>query len=298
VPDTGSSTAEATLRESLLRLIARPPHPPAGSDGENLPWDEPAFSERMLREHLDESHGAASRQSHERDLILDWLWEHAHLEPGLHLLDLACGPGLYAVPLAERGLNVTGIDFAPAAIEHARALAHALRVEEHCSFVQADIRAANFGRSSFDVAMVLYGQLSVFRPAETRDILERLAVAVGPGGVVVLELLDADAVERAQRKSWYAAERGLWSDAPHLVLSERDYDESAGAIVDRYHVIDSASGALETFAVVDYLYTVDDMVGSLNAAGFDEVEVHRAWGRLALADAQRWVVYVARAGPR
>ena len=279
-------------------MIARPTHPPAGSDGENLPWDDPAFSERMLREHLDESHSAASRQSHERDLILDWLWEQAHLEPGLHLLDLACGPGLYAVPLAERGLNVTGIDFAPAAIDHARALASALRVEDRCSFVQADIRKAHFGRSSFDVAMVLYGQVSVFRPAETRDILARLAAAVGPGGIVVLELLDGAGVDRAHRRSWYAAERGLWSDAPHLVLSERHHDADAGAIVDRYHLIRAETGKLETYAVVDYLYTVDDMVQCLNDAGFGDVEVHRAWGGLALADAQRWAVYVARAGAR
>jgi ubiquinone/menaquinone biosynthesis C-methylase UbiE len=282
----------------LRRLIERPSRPPAGSDGENLPWDDPAFSERMLREHLDESHSAASRRSAERELIVDWIWERAQLEPGQHLLDLTCGPGLFAVHFAERGLNVTGIDFAPAAIEHARALASALRVDDRCSFVQADVRAANFGRSSFDVATVLAGQISVFRPAETSDILRRLAAAVGPGGLVVLEVLDGDGVERVPRTSWYTADRGLWSDAPHLVLSERYHDATAGAMVERFHIVHAATGALETFAVVDYIYTADDMVRCLNEAGFAAVDVHCAWGGLALPDAQRWLVYVARTEAR
>ena len=42
----------------------------------------------MLREHLDESHGAASRTQRERHLQLDWLWEKLALQPGQPVLDV------------------------------------------------------------------------------------------------------------------------------------------------------------------------------------------------------------------
>jgi ubiquinone/menaquinone biosynthesis C-methylase UbiE len=296
VSDAQSSTREANVQESLRGLLTRAPTPPAGNEGENLPWDAPAFSERMLREHLNDANSAASRRAEERDLIVDWLWERAELEPELHMLDLTCGPGLYSVAFADRGLNVTGIDFAPAAIEHARNLANLLRVDDRCSFVQADVRKANLGVASFDVALVLYGQITVFPPHETLGILQRLARAVGPGGILVLEVLDAASVSRSYSTSWYAAERGLWSDSPHLALTECYYDASAGAAVQRIHVLHEQSGALEVFAVVDYVYDEQAMVALLEEAGFGVVEVHRAWSGLALPDAERWVVYLARAG--
>ena len=94
----------------------------------------------MLREHLDESHGAASRQAAERAAQLDWLWAQLRLTPGSRVLDLTCGPGLYAVPLAERGCRVTGVDFGPASIAYARQLAAERGVAERAAFVEADVR--------------------------------------------------------------------------------------------------------------------------------------------------------------
>jgi len=250
----------------------------------------------MLPEHLNEAHSAASRSAAERDLIVEWTWAHADLQEGQHLLDLTCGPGLYALEFADRGLNVTGIDFAPAAIEHARELAHALRLEDRCSFVQADARAVNLGRSSFDAALVLYGQLTVFRPGETRDLLRKLAAAVGPQGTVVLEVLDGAQVDRSYRTSWYAAERGLWGDEPHLALTECYFDEAAGAAVQRIHVIHQPTGDLEVFSVVDYAYDEPAMRSMLIEAGFASVDAYPAWDGLLFPGAERWIVYVARAG--
>lgn len=52
-------------------------------------------------------------------------------------LDLGCGTGVYAVYLAGKGYSVVGVDFVPAAIELARARAHAARVT--IELVQADV---------------------------------------------------------------------------------------------------------------------------------------------------------------
>src|SRR5437879_91994 len=41
-------------------------------------------------------------------------------EVGGPALDLACGTGFLTIPLAEQGLTVTGVDLAPAMLDHAR----------------------------------------------------------------------------------------------------------------------------------------------------------------------------------
>ena len=62
---------------ALKRIYDRPQPPVPWRHGGNLPWDDPAFSERMLKEHLDQSHGAASRRLPEIrgqvQVMCDWL---------------------------------------------------------------------------------------------------------------------------------------------------------------------------------------------------------------------------------
>ncbi|MCP4422955.1 MAG: hypothetical protein GY803_00540, partial [Chloroflexi bacterium] len=99
------------LTQALWRIYNRPERPSPWTTGGNLPWDDPDFSRRMLREHLDQSHGAASRQDAERAAQVDWLWEKLGLQSGQHLFDVTCGPGLYAAAMARRGCRVTGVDF-------------------------------------------------------------------------------------------------------------------------------------------------------------------------------------------
>ena len=85
------------LSDALWRIYNRAERPfPWQQGGQqrdgNLPWDDPAFSQRMLREHLDQSHGAASRVTAEREMQLDWFWQKLALQPGSRVLDIACCP--------------------------------------------------------------------------------------------------------------------------------------------------------------------------------------------------------------
>src|SRR5262245_22929677 len=63
----------------------------------------------------------------------------AHPPAGL-VLDVGCGSGDLAIALAERGCRVVGVDFVPAAIDHAREKARSLapNVAERVEFLVAD----------------------------------------------------------------------------------------------------------------------------------------------------------------
>ncbi len=145
-----------------LDLIERSARPLPWAEGEKIPWNEPGFSERMLKEHLSQAHDAASRKAEQIDRQVQWM--HAEVLKGqpAAILDLGCGPGLYLERLARLGHTCTGIDFSPASIAYARRQA----AENHSAsqYRQDDLRSADFG-SGYDLALLIYGEFNTFRPA-------------------------------------------------------------------------------------------------------------------------------------
>lgn len=282
-----------SLTQVLWRLYKRPDPPPLWQGGGNLPWNDPDFSARMLREHLDESHGAASRQAAERAAQLDWLWAHLDLRPGARVLDLTCGPGLYAVPLAQRGAIVTGVDFGPASIAHARRLAAETGVAERCVFIEADVRDYTPEPGAFDAVLFLYGQLAVFPRDEAAALLRKTAAALRPGGRLCVELLDPARVDKKDSSWWFTDDKGLWGDRPFLHLGERRWNAAERTSVERYYTLHLETGKTDEIILCDQTYEAEEMAGIMRAVGFDEVESHTAWAGLPLYDAAEWVVYVA-----
>lgn len=114
--------------------------------------------------------------------------ETEDLRPG-KALDLACGEGRNAIWLAERGWQVTAVDYSEVAIEKARRRA----AEEHVEvdFHVQDLLAFEPDRRAYDLVVVLYLQIPA---AERRQVLAAAAEAVALGGTLLLvghDLLNA-----------------------------------------------------------------------------------------------------------
>lgn len=106
--------------------------------------------------------------------------EAEDLAPG-RALDLACGEGRNALWLAERGWNVTAVDYSGVAIAKARDRA-ALEGAD-VDFVCADLLDYLPAEGAFDLVLVLYLQL----PAdERRLVLARAEAALAPSGTFLL----------------------------------------------------------------------------------------------------------------
>jgi SAM-dependent methyltransferase len=284
------------ISKALWQIYQRPERPAPWVHGGNLPWDDPAFSERMLRKHLDESHGAASRQTPERLMQVDWLWRRLGLQPGVRVLDVTCGPGLYAVEVADRGCTVTGIDFGPAAVAHARQLAQNRGVASRCTFIEQDVRQMEVDIASFDASILLYGQLGVFTVDEAQSLLKKIARALRPGGKLCVELLAQDKIDRKESNWWYTDETGLWGDAPFLHLGERFWLKDEAMSIERFQVIHLESGELTEITLCDQSYSAEIMTEMMMVAGFSSVEVFPAWEGLPLYDAKEWIVFLAKVG--
>lgn len=285
---------QEALQKALWKIYHRPERPTLWEQGGNLPWNEPAFSERMLREHLDQSHGAASRTDAERASQINWLWKQLGLQPGHHLFDVTCGPGLYAVEFAHRGCTVTGVDFGPASIAYARDLALSEGVADRCTIIEQDVRQFDYPQAKFDAATFLYGQLAVFKPEEAKMLLSKISQSLKPGGKLCVELLNQDRVDKKNSTWWYTDDSGLWGNTPYLHLGERFWHEEEQTSSERFRIIELETGHLTEVLLCDQTYAVETMSTMMKEAGFSTVTVFPNWDSLPLYDADEWVTYLAR----
>jgi len=115
--------------------------------------------------------------------------EVSGLAPG-RALDLACGEGRNAVWLARRGWRVTGIDFSEVAIEKARRLAGARKVE--VEWLVADLLQWRFPSEAFELVILFYLQVP---PGERHQLVRAAARAVTPGGTLLLVAHDSRNLE-------------------------------------------------------------------------------------------------------
>ena len=106
--------------------------------------------------------------------------EARDLRPG-RALDLGCGEGRNAVWLAERGWEVTAVDFSEVGMAKGAALADSRGVLVR--WVLADLRQHDPEPAAFDLVVLLYLHLP---PAERRAVHARACQAVAPGGVLLL----------------------------------------------------------------------------------------------------------------
>jgi SAM-dependent methyltransferase len=250
---------------NLLDIFRRAMKPAPWAEGEKIPWNDPRFSRRMLKEHLSQKHDAASRRTGKIKKQVDWIHNFILGGKASRILDLGCGPGLYSARLAALGHACHGIDFSPASIEYA--VKHA---PAGCTYSLGDIRTTDFG-SDYDLIMLIFGEFNVFTPEDAKLILDKACLALNPGGKLLLEVSTFDAVYETgnQPATWYSAENELFADEPHLCLMESFWDEEQAVAVERYFIVNAASGEVTRYASSTQAYTDEQQVEMLTKAGFE-----------------------------
>ncbi len=258
----------------LSNLIDLQHKPAPFTPGEALFWNDPHISAQMLKAHLDPAIEAASRKPETIDRSVAWLIDTLALKPGDALLDLGCGPGLYASRLARAGLQVTGLDYSQRSIEYARQYArdHALPIEYR---YQNYLELADENR--YEAACLIYGDFCPLAPQQRARLLTNIQRALKPGGKFVLDVSTREHRKRhGNQNAWYAADGGFWKPGPHLVLADGfDYPEQS-IWLDQYIVIEP-DGKLSVYRNWFQDYAPDTITAELLQGGF---VVESLWGDL------------------
>ncbi len=92
------------------------------------------------------------------------------VRPGEDVLDVACGTGNAAIPAAETGARVTGLDLTPAMLVQARERAAGLGIE----WVEGDAEELPFSDERFDVVLSTFGCMFAPRHEVVADEIARV----------------------------------------------------------------------------------------------------------------------------
>jgi SAM-dependent methyltransferase len=111
------------------------------------------------------------------ELVVD----RAGIEPGMEVLDVACGSGNATLPAAKAGARVTGLDFAPGLLEIARERAADAMVE--IDFIECDAQQLPFDDASYDRVVSTFGHMFAPDHRRTADEMKRV---LKPGGVIAV----------------------------------------------------------------------------------------------------------------
>src|SRR6266542_4383870 len=98
------------------------------------------------------------------------LMESGHIKP-CRTIDLGCGTGENAIYLAQQGFDVTGVDYAEAAMEKARARAKDSGVQ--VNFIVDDLTNLRHISGTFDF-LLDYGVLDDLRPRQRESYLRNM----------------------------------------------------------------------------------------------------------------------------
>jgi SAM-dependent methyltransferase len=212
--------------------------------GEPLFWDDPHISKGMLAAHLDPTVDRASRRPETIGKSVAWMMETLGLVAGDSLLDLGCGPGLYAMRFAQAGLDVTGVDISRRSVAYAREAAEKAGLD-------ITYRTQNYltltDDNQYDAAVLIFGDYCPLNTEQRATLLGNVRRALRPGGFFVL-----DVSTRHHRKKygaqnhWVVSEGGFWSPEPHLVL-EMGFDYPEEKIYLDQMIVITSSGEMKVY---------------------------------------------------
>jgi SAM-dependent methyltransferase len=179
------------------------------------PWYQTLFGEEYLR-----IYGpllTPERTARDVDGIVALL----NLPAGSTILDLCCGHGRHAIPLAQRGYQVTGQDLSPVFLQRAQEDAAAQQVQVR--WVQSDMRSIPFD-AEFDAIINIF---TAFGYLESEDedgrVLAQVYGALRPGGLFLIELINRDGLVRRFQDSSVARH-----DDGAIITEERRFDPLTG----------------------------------------------------------------------
>jgi len=232
------------------------------------PWYKTFFGEDYL--HIYEPILTPERTQRDVDGIVNLL----ALPQGSSILDLCCGHGRHAIPLAQRGYMVTGLDLSEVFLREAEKEALAKAV--HVDLLHADMRNIPF-ENEFDAVINIFTAFGYLENQdEDQQVLNQVCKALKPGGLFLLEILHREGLIR--HFSPHMIEHfpeGL------IILEERSFDLLTSRANVKITMI-YPNGERKEYGHAARVYTLTELAQMLAIAGLQVRAYFGAWDHSAL----------------
>lgn len=198
-------------------------------------------------------------------------WERLAARTEGRTLELGCGTGRIALPMARRGARVVGIDRSPSMLSRARKRARRSKLSGTLTLVRGDIRHLPFLPASFGLVAAPYGVLQSLLDDEALDAaLAAAGRVLVPGGRLAIDLVsDLPAWREYEGRTKLRGRKGSSQAYLTLVESVRQ-DPGRGLTMFEQEFIERRGRETRThrFALSFRTVSVEDMTARLFHAGF------------------------------
>ncbi len=239
-------------------------------------WYEELFT--LWRPFFDKVSPRTTRA--EVDAIIHYLG----LKKGESFLDCPCGIGRISLPLAERGIRVTGVDITASYLEEleTKMLLRDLPITLH----KRDMRKITF-KDQFDAAGNIWTSLGYFADdKDDREVLKRIYRALKPGGRFLLHVVNRDWIIR------HFSPSGWEKTAGTRYFERRQFDFASSR--NRSRLSFYGKGKRRELSMSIRMYSCHELIASLTKVGFSEIKCYGGYKREPLTMDDRMMWFVAR----
>lgn len=228
-------------------------------------WEDEHVSKGMLAAHLDPNWDAATRNHAFLDKSVKWISEIAPPFQFKRLLDLGCGPGLYAERFCSTGYSVTGVDYSKRSIEYAKEQSSINK--SNITYLYQDYLTTNY-TEQFNLITLIYCDYAPLSKTNRQTLLRLVYRALKPNGRFIFDVFTPK-MRKPENRSWYyTQDSDFWSAKPHLCLeSVYQYDDE-----DQTELRQTLVCTEETvgcFNAWDHFFTKESLMSEIQPIGFN-----------------------------
>jgi SAM-dependent methyltransferase len=252
----------------LIKKLANKPN--LYDKGISVMWTDPYISKQLLDLHLSPDNDAASRSKEKIENISNWILKQSE-KPKMKILDLGCGPGLYAELLAKRGHSITGVDFSENSIQYATKQAEEKQLD--IEYLNQNYLDLDFD-SQFDLVILIYLDFCVLLPHERDRVLGIIYKSLKKGGQFIFDVVNEKNIEKKTlSSSWEVQKKGFWKPTPYLALT-KGYHYPEAKVLAEHHIVIGEDDNIDTYLFWSHYYENDQMLTMLASKGFINIINH------------------------
>lgn len=188
------------------------------------------------------------------------------LSAGDSVLDAPCGYGRLTLPLAKRGLRLTGVDYSAELLRHAQENADSEQLAEIVRWIESDLRTATLPKDH-DAAINLFSSLGYGTSADDLATLGTIRDALAPGGRLFIETMHRDAIVHSRALGKTTGIRG----PSGITLRERNTFDPVAGLVHSTWTWTSPTIAGSRKSTIR-IYSVTELVALVERAGFTDIQ--------------------------
>jgi SAM-dependent methyltransferase len=253
----------------LNKLIKLSKKPSLYEPGDAMMWTDPYLSKQLLKVHLDPQLDSATRKPESIRKTLNFIKSYCK-DPGMHILDMGCGPGKYTEDLANQGHTVTGMDFSENSIKYARTRAKKknLEIEYICqNYLELD------DINRYELIIMIFGDFGVLIPGDREILLNKIYNALTPGGTLIFDVLNDRNLEEKfpEDQAWSVKEGGFWRKDKYLELINGFHYPENNVYLMQHSIMDEEENIVR-YRFWTHYFNSKILVPELLEYGFENIE--------------------------